>query len=172
VRVAYRFKQAWHHLFPSPYACDLQIVKDVLPEPAVALFHRMSQGDQAHACSVLAVLRRSGPISTDLAQAALLHDVGKVEARLSLAYRTIIVILRSIAPSILHQLGQKDNPPWHRPFYIQLHHAAIGAGLCEAIGCAPRVVQLVMNHDLPRDEAAAMIRDVELAGLRAADNTC
>ena len=171
-RVVYRLKQAWHHLFIAPRAIDLQMVAEVLPEAAVTLFCRMTRGDQAHACCVLAKLRRSGPISADLAQAALLHDVGKAGARLSLLYRTMIVILRGLAPGALRKLGQVGNPAWRKPFYIQRQHAAIGAYLCESAGCSPWVVQLVMNHDLSTSEGAAMMRDVELAALCAADNIC
>ena len=171
-RVAYRLKQAWHHLYIGPNSIDLQVVKEVLPEAAIPLFSRMSKGDQVHACRVLATLRRSGPISPELSQAALLHDVGKAGAGLSLPYRTIIVILRWLAPDALDKLSQVASPAWRRPFYIQRQHAAVGARLCESAGCSPRVVQLVWHHDLPASQGVAMMQDVELAALCAADNTC
>lgn len=171
-RVAYRLKQGWQHLCISHDAIDLEVVKGVLPGAAILLFGRMSRGDQAHACCVLATLRQSGPISPDLAQAALLHDVGKAGAGLSLPYRTIIVILRWLAPDALDKLSQVASPAWRRPFYIQRQHAAVGARLCESAGCSPRVVQLVWHHDLPASQGVAMMQDVELAALCAADNTC
>jgi hypothetical protein len=172
VRVGYRLRQAWHHLYVAPQTINPQIIRNTLPERVIPLFYQMSTGDQAHACSVLAVLLRTNTLSPELAQAALLHDVGKTGAKLSLSYRTIIVILRSLAPGILSQLGQVDAPCWRKPFYVQLHHASIGARLCETVGCAPRVVQLVLNHDLPTDLRADMIQDVELAELWAADSIC
>lgn len=171
-RVAYRLKQVWHHLYIAPRAIDLQMVKEALPEAAIPLFCRMPRGDQAHACCVLVALRRSGPISADLAQAALLHDVGKAGARLSLPYRTIIVILRWLAPGALRKLGLVGNPAWRRPFFIQRQHAAIGAHLCESAGCSPRVVQLVRYHDLSTSRGTDMMQDEELLALCAADNIC
>lgn len=171
-RVAYRLKQAWRQLWIAPHAIDMQLVADVLPDAALALYKRMSRSDQAHTCCVLAALRRSQHVSTDLAQAALLHDVGKAGARLSLPFRTMVVILRWLSPGTLRKLGEFETPAWRRPFYIQRHHAAIGAGLCAAAGCSPRVVQLVMSHDLSTGQGVAMIEDVELAALHAADNTC
>ncbi|MHB1354777.1 MAG: hypothetical protein ACYCZF_02240 [Anaerolineae bacterium] len=171
-RVAYRFRQAWRQLWIAPCAIDVQLVADVLPKAALLLFGRMSRGDQAHACCVLATLRRSQHVSTDLAQAALLHDVGKVGARLSLPYRTLIVMLRWLAPGVLCKLGEVATPSWRRPLYIQRQHAAIGARMCASVGCSPRVVHLVANHDLSTRRGTAMIMDVELAALYAADDTC
>jgi hypothetical protein len=171
-RVTYRLKQGWRHLWITPDAIDLQIVAEVLPKTAFPLFKRLSRGDQAHACCVLAELRRSGTCSNDLAQAALLHDVGKARAGLSLPYRTLIVILRWLAPDTLHRLSESETQAWRRPLYIQREHAAIGARLCAAACCSPRVVQLVASHDLPSGQGVVMIEDVELAALCAADNAC
>jgi putative nucleotidyltransferase with HDIG domain len=171
-RLTYRLKQAWRHLRIAPHAIDRPMVAEVLPAAALGLFNRMSQGDQAHACCVLAALRRAGPVSSDLAQAALLHDVGKAGAGLSLAYRTLIVILRRLALAALHKLGEVGSPTWRRPFYLQRHHATIGARMCESVGCSPRVVQLVAAHDLSSGQGAAMITDVELAALCTADDSC
>ena len=59
-------------------AIDWALVHSVLPEPACSLFAELSPGDQLHSLCVLHMLRQNErTVTTDLAQAALLHDIGK-----------------------------------------------------------------------------------------------
>jgi len=170
--VLYRLEQGWHHLISSRAQVDYHLVTSVLDEPALMLFEQMSPADQAHACRVLEVLQASGPISCDLAQAALLHDVGKAQAGLSIFYRTWIILLRRIAPGWLVKLSANPGSAWQRPFYFQARHARDGARLAQMAGCGQRTVWLIEHHDLPPGNGIDMIIDTELQALQAADDIC
>ncbi|MCE5260168.1 MAG: hypothetical protein LLG44_14090 [Chloroflexi bacterium] len=171
-RTRYRFRQGWHYLTSSEEAVDYVLVRAILDEPALSLFRRMPIADQVHACCVLAALQATGLISDDLSRAALLHDVGKTQAGLSIFYRTCVVLLRRLFPKWLAALSAKPEPAWRRPFYIQARHAALGAYMARNAGCSERTVWLIEHHDLRSSQGTGMIADKELLALQAADDVC
>ncbi len=124
-------------------------VRSILPGAAVRLYQDMSPTDRAHAQKVLLALRQLGQFSPDVQQAALLHDVGKARARLSLAHRALFVLLEWFDKRLLERLADSDSQSWRFPFYVQLHHGEIGAALCAEAGCSPLTVALVRYHELP-----------------------
>ncbi|NLV73875.1 MAG: hypothetical protein GXY52_04210 [Chloroflexi bacterium] len=141
-----------------------------LSPAAQALYERLSPFDQAHAQRVLAALRQAGTVSPDLAQAALLHDVGKADAGITLVHRTLVVLLGRLSPRLLQRLAGDGRNRWSAPFYAALHHEAIGAELAQRSGCSPRTVWLIRNHSLKSTPCGGiMTDDAELAALQAAD---
>ena len=95
------------------------------------------------------LLRGEGHGDGALAQAALLHDVGKAGAGLTLVHRSLAVILERLAPGLLRRLARPAAGGWRYPFYAHLYHAEIGARRAEAAGCDPLVVALIRHHDGP-----------------------
>lgn len=171
-RVAYRLCQGWRYLFPARSLIDDDLVKSILSGRALALFLSMSLADQAHACCVLKTLQVAGPVSSDLAQAALLHDVAKAEAGLTLFYRACIIVMRQVCPKRLAALSAKSGPGWGRPFYLQAHHAENGARMARDAGCSERTAWLIAHHDLRPANGKGMITDKDLIALQAADDRC
>ena len=154
-----------------------------LPPGALTLFRAMPRHDRRHALRVFRALQAGGHTEPDLLAAALLHDTGKsgrqpeehlrkwgvqqMVGRVRLWHRVAVVLMRAVRPGLLERIG-KDNRPrsWRYPFYVQLHHAAIGALLAEQAGCSPGTVDLIRRHE----EQAAAGGDPLLAALQGADN--
>ena len=172
-RARYRLGQFVSHLRPRPLRPDEQAeVEQVLGAPLAGLFGRMSAGEQAHSLRVLrALAARGGPYAqrTELRQAALLHDVGKSVAPLSLADRALIVLARWLAPGAAAGWGVGQAKGWRRPFVTARRHADWGADLCAQAGAPPLTVALVRRHQTPLTTPATP-EDEMLALLQAADD--
>jgi len=158
---------------------DTGPAREILPDAAWKLFMAMPRGDRWHGlCVYRRLCRDRDSISRDLAQAALLHDVGKASARLTLVHRSLIVLLGRMAPDVLAQLSASDERGWRYPFHVHRHHDVLGAALCEGAGCSARTVHLVRHHERSthgHDGASRTVppvRDEELDALREADDRC
>ncbi len=140
-----------------------------LPPQAVPLFQAMPRYDQRHALTVFRTLQQQGHREEDLLAAALLHDVGKSVPRsggLRLWHRVAAVLLRTFWPGVLEDLGEDESTGWRRPFFVQKHHAAIGADLAQQAGCSTTTVDLIRRHESPLHSSD----DPLLAALQAADS--
>ena len=173
--LAYRMRQFWMRLEADPASIDWPTVDAALDEKARELYRELSVGDQLHGLCVLSLLRASGegPVSSALAQAALLHDVGKAHSGLNLARRSLIVLLRAVWPQALRWLGRPcADDSWRRAFHIHVHHAQIGADRCAEANLDADLVALVHHHE---SHAPHSLRP-ELVGLlsrlQSADDQC
>lgn len=171
-RWTYRARQFWGRLWAHKRPVDLAAARRVLPPELYKLFEAMPRGDQLHALCVLARLSQQGAVSSDLAQAALLHDVGKTGGRLGLPYRVAIVLLGAISPMWLEGLACSDVDSWRFPFFVHRHHAALGAERCAQAGCSKQVAALVRLHEADGDETIDSSLRAALAALRGADDAC
>jgi putative nucleotidyltransferase with HDIG domain len=129
----------------------------------------MPRYDQQHALKVVDTLWRQGHTERDLLAAALLHDLGKSVtpgARLRLWHRVTVVLIHVFWPSLLERLARHEPGSWRRPFYVQLHHADIGAEAARRAGCSATTVDLIRRHEQAPDQA----QDPLLAALQAADS--
>jgi putative nucleotidyltransferase with HDIG domain len=154
VSAAYRVEQfiravaAWVRSTPV----DEGMIGRYLPGAAVSLFQTMPRYDQQHALNVLGTLQEMGHEDRDLLAAALLHDVGKTAGQrgaLRLWHRPAVVLMRAFWPGLLDHLGQDRQGSWRRPFFVQSHHAEIGAELARRAGCSPRTAELIRLHEDP-----------------------
>jgi hypothetical protein len=173
MRWLYRVWQFGMRLAAYCRPIDHQPARDVLSEAAYHLYAGMSPGDQVHALRVLATVQTMGICSPALEQAALLHDVGKVGAGLTLGLRILTVLVRDLDSDLWARLVQAKPGSWRYPFYVHEHHAELGARHCEQAGCSQRTVALVRYHDLesPTTQDDPELRD-ELLALQRADNLC
>jgi hypothetical protein len=151
---------------------DDALARQLLPAAALALFQRMSAGDQRHGLQALLTLRRSGAWGNEVEQAALLHDVGKSQARLTLVHRVAVVLLGALSPRLLERLAEAEAESWRYPFYVHVHHAETGAALCAQAGCSPVTVALVRAHQSDDTHALQPELHAALAALRQADEHC
>jgi hypothetical protein len=169
-RWAYRLRQGLTRLSVAlrPGMLDDSPARARLSPQAWELFARMAPGDRAHGLCVLARLEAQGDVPAPLAEAALLHDVGKVGGRLSLPYRTAVVLLGAR----LAGWASADRASWRYPFYAHLEHAERGAALCAEAGCDPHTVALVRWHETSLAEIDDASLYDHLAALQAADDQC
>jgi hypothetical protein len=170
-RALYRAGQFFRYLSPAPLnPAELARVDSLLTPALAALFRRMSPGEQAHS---LAVLQRAQqqipPAPPELLQAALLHDVGKSVAPLTIIDRVLIVLGYSLFPKRASQWGTGEPRGWRKPFVVAQQHPAWGADLAERAGAAPLVVNLIRRHQEGRP-ASHTVEDELLVRLQFADN--
>ena len=173
MRWSHRFRQFLMRTRVSDAAVARRTAKEVLPKAAYRLFEKMSPGDQTHGLCVLRALGGEETASPDVAQAALLHDVGKVAGRLSLPFRVLVVFLEWVGRGLLERLASAEPTSWRYPFYVHVHHAELGASRCREAGCSPLTVDLVRHHERPVDEVGDDSRLKEaLIALKKADESC
>jgi putative nucleotidyltransferase with HDIG domain len=171
MRAIYRVQQflraaaAWSR----PAALDEDLLRRVLPAPAVVLFLSMPGYDRQHAMAVFEALRAAGHDDPDLLAAALLHDLGKSGsgiARIRIWHRVATVLLRAFWPGAVERIAQGHKGSWRRAFFVQQHHAALGAQLAREACCSPGTVDLIRRHE----DACPAGDDTLLAALQAADS--
>ncbi len=172
-RARYRLGQFCSHLRPrSLTPAEKAEVESVLGAGLAQLFRRQTAGEQAHSLRVMrSVVHAGGPYAArrELLQAALLHDVGKSVAPLSLADRALVVLARRLTPGAARRWGQDEARGWRRPFVTALCHADWGADLCAEAGALPLTVDLIRRHQTPLAKTASP-EDEMLAALQAADD--
>jgi hypothetical protein len=182
--VCYRVGQFLRALTAGVPEEEAEQAMRILTPEARRLFRRQVVQDQRHALAVYRLLRRSGHADPRLLAAALLHDVGKADARLPAWQRAVIVLLDRFAPRILDRLGQGEPQGrpfslperWRRPFVIHARHPQVGARWARQVGCSPLTVALIRRHHdelltapCPTD-GEDKGEDQWLAALQAADN--
>lgn len=123
---------------------ELERVRSVLDDAALALYQTMPLGDQHHSLKIFDALRAQGYDAPPLLQAALLHDVAK--RNLGLGYRTGVILLKKISPHALERIASENARSWRHPFYVSLHHPALGAEMAQRAGVDERAAQLIRAH--------------------------
>lgn len=167
--VRYRAGQFFQALAARVPEEEIERAIVILTPQGQRLFYRQAAQDQRHALAVYRVLCENGHTDPHLLAAALLHDVGKAVARLSVWYRTLIVLLGCFAPRILDDLGRGEPTGWRKPFIAHARHAETGARWAEEVGCSPLTVALIRRHH-ERLVARSAEEDRLLLALQAADN--
>ena len=157
-RVRYRVGQFFHGFFAAELGEDeRQLVADLLPVDAAALFFEMPMDAQRHSINVLHVLGEAGYEDADLGAAALLHDVGKAEAKragvgINLWWRGPLVLSEAVAPERLQRQARTDHSAgWRYALHVHFAHPQIGADWAREAGCSELTCWLIEHH---QDESA------------------
>jgi hypothetical protein len=139
-------------LFAAPLMpSEQQEVRDALSPCLARLFFAQRFEDQRHAFTVY---QRVGG-SADLAQAALLHDIGKTESDLG-------ALERSLA-TLWYGLGRPTSGRWQS----YLAHGSSGARILEGLEADGLAISFAQHHPGPCPEA---IDPSDWLLLEAADN--
>ena len=173
MRWGYRLGQLLMRMKGSDATVARETARRVLPREAYRLFEEMPPGDQIHALCVFRALGGADTAGADLAQAALLHDVGKAKGRLTMPRRALILLLEWLGGDLLERLALAESASWRYPFYVHLRHPELGASRCQEVGCSELTVALVRYHESSVEDLDCAPRLKEsLIALKAADERC
>jgi hypothetical protein len=132
VKLTHLAKRFFGSLWPAgPRLSAVRWVESVLEPGELSLWRRMSKPDRRHSIAVARRVGREG----DVAAAALLHDVGKIEAGLGTFARVAATI---VGPG--RATGRMAT---------YLRHDIIGERLLREAGARPLVVTWAGEHHLP-----------------------
>lgn len=144
-----------------PKAVDVEWALGHLSEREQRLFRLMSNPDQRHAVRVArrveaalaeSPLADAGGSSDRVAlAAALLHDVGKNEARLGTYGRTIATVSGVVGGLDLAEIWQ-ERSGFTRKVGLYLRYGIIGAEMLQLAGSDPVVIAWSIEHHLPEED--------------------
>ncbi len=159
------FGSLWHlasrffgSLSPAgPKPDDERWALDQLNQAERALFARMSGADRRHAITVardaerLALADGVGreSLPQGFSAAALLHDVGKVEAHLGTFSRVFATLLALVLGRRRLLAWRSRGPGWRARVGTYLVHDSVGADLLRTAGSDELVVSWARDHHLP-----------------------
>src|SRR5262249_12795110 len=146
-------RQGIRALFAFAMPVDTDLAARYLSPDQLRLFGQMSRGERLHSLNVLRdVLAQSSKSQsettpTELAIAALLHDVGKSRYPLAIWQKTVAVIVQAAAPSTFQRLSHGDPRVWwQRAFVVYAEHPAWSADLLAETDASPDAIWLVAHH--------------------------
>ncbi len=165
----YRLWQFWQIVRAKPLTTAAWAeVTAVLTPAELQLFRRFPVNDQWHSVRVLRLVQASGGTEPALWKAALLHDVGKTQVRLTAWDRVVIVVGGAFWPGKTAVWGNGEARGWQRPFVAKAQHPAWGAAMAETAGCDPLTVILIRRHqdnlaDITEPELKELLRILQWA---------
>jgi len=160
--VRQRVRQFVRALFARVSPSERAIVHDTLSPAQAALYWRMAPCDQRHGLDVYDALCKDGCQDEALLAAALLHDVGKAAARLTIAHRVAVVLIEHVVPGWLARWA-REGRGWKAPFAAHLQHPQIGAAWAQAAGSSTDIVMLIREHHVsaPQDERLVALQKAD-----------
>ena len=137
----------------GPPEADRAWVETVLSEHEYRLWARQYGPDRRHTVAVAReVERRLGNEATPpVLAAALLHDIGKIDADLGTWGRVVATMSAKVAGRDTARLWIKSTG-FTRKVGLYLHHPEIGADLLEMAGSDPLTVAWAEEHHKPADQ--------------------
>jgi len=170
VRALYRIGQGLRALTTWLQPIEDERAERILPPALYALYRRMGRSERQHSLRVLRELQTAGHDDPDLLVAALLHDVGKTRARFTVFDKTLVVLVKAIAPRYYWRWGSGTSRGWRRPFAVSVQHPAWGAEMVAEAGGSPRVVELIARHQQALNSPPQTETDHLLLALQAVDD--
>lgn len=175
-QIFYRVRQFWRGFTAKVDAAELESIRPLLTIAAYTLFLRLPVDAQCHSLNVLRDLQQRGTVGSDLAAAALLHDVGKLAAedagvRINLWLRGPLVLLKAFAPTIYQRLQSEDEQSgWRYALYVYEAHPQIGAAWANQTGCSELTCWLIAQHQMQLNaqlnKEAALLAELQWADAR------
>ena len=167
----YRIQQGLRALFAFSQPVDHALAAQYLSPDLMTRFRQMRHSEQLHSLQVLRTVQAQGCITDDLAVAALLHDVGKSRYPFPVWQKTLVVLVKEIAPTWFQRLSSGDEANFfQRPFVLSQHHPRWSADIVRPAGASDCAVWLVEHHADPIAQWADHPWADLLACLQTADN--
>jgi HD domain-containing protein len=164
VSALHRVGQLWRHASARVTPDEAAAAERILGPALAPLFRQLPVNDQRHGLDVLeTVTRLDGEASPLLQQAALLHDVGKGGAPLSVLERSLTVFLQAVSPGALRSLT-RSRPSFAQRYAAYADHARTGAERVRAAG-ASELAAIIAEHHAP-DPQLDVTRRLKRADLR------
>ena len=137
----------------GPSGDDVAWVRSVLSESEFRLWERMYGPDRRHSVAIgRQVADRLGEqASTPVLAAALLHDVGKVDADLGTWGRVIATLSALVAGRDTAEVWARRTG-FTRRIGLYLLHPRLGGDMLEMAGSDPLTVAWAREHHLPESE--------------------
>lgn len=174
-RAPYRIGQLGRALVPWVPGRDRALAAALLSPVQLAAFLLMTPTDQRHAARVARVLMAEGWRDADLLIAALLHDLGKVDAsgagRVRVPHRVGKVLLARYAPRYWQRASALPQRGPLRGYYLLRYHPRLGADWAARLGVSARTCALIAAHqgdDASGEQGPDFAQ--QLAHLQAADD--
>lgn len=162
-----RVRQYFIYLTARVTAEDRLYVVRIAGPALAGLFFRLSPGEQVHSLAVTRWLEARGQNRPELLQAALLHDVGKIRAPVTLPERAVAVLAHWQLPRCYERWARGEPRGWKRTFVMAVHHPAWGADLVAGITSPGLVTQLIRRHQdeevLPETEEDRLLLWIQRA---------
>jgi HD domain len=172
VHLAGRFTRA---LWPGPpRAADVEWVHGILNEGTFTQFRRQPNHDQRHAIGVARDVERR-LAGTEYAgddrwlAAALLHDIGKLDARLGIYGRVVATVAGAVAGRHMADVWSTKQG-FTRRVGLYLRHAELGADRIRIAQGPEAAARWAAAHHDPDQWDATDIPSEVMAVLDAADN--
>lgn len=155
----------------GPRRDDAVWAEACLLDGEVALWRQMAKADRRHAAGVAREVQHLlGPdVPRPVLAAALLHDVGKLDAGLGVYGRVIATISGSAVkrdPVVIKAWTKTTG--FTRRVGLYLQHPSLGGDMLELAGSDPLTVTWAREHHLPADDCT--LDPVIANALRDADN--
>jgi putative nucleotidyltransferase with HDIG domain len=125
------------------------------------LFLRLPHHEKLHAVNTAYTIKKlCGDINCDvLVKAALLHDIGKVNGKIGIIKKSVLVLMNRFLPKISYLLSSKL-----KMFYIYYNHPEIGAKLLRKANTDEQVIKLVEYHqsdDIHKIDGMVLLRKAD-----------
>ena len=152
--LASRFVRA---LWPGPpRAADTEWVASMLPPELLAVWSKMPNHDRRHSIGVARGVETAlagTPAAGDARwlTAALVHDVGKLDARLGVYGRVVATVSGAVAGAHMADVWSTKRG-FTRRVGLYLRHPEVGADMLAMAGSDPLTVTWAREHHLPAEE--------------------
>lgn len=145
--MVYRLQQGVRALLAFSQPVDRALAERYLGQSLLAVFDQMNRDEQLHSLAVLRDVLVQGETPTDLAVATLLHDVGKSRYPIRVWQKTLVVMVRAVAPAA-YARWSNGSPLnlWERPFVVYGQHPAWSAEILSEAGASEIVCWLAAHH--------------------------
>lgn len=135
-----RIKQYLKAIRASISEEDYKFLHRVLSKKELSYFNRFPDFEKRHALDVCYYIIDKYGKEEDLIKAALFHDIGKTEAKITPTKKAIAVILEKV-PFITNFLRR-----YFLFLEVYYNHPKYSARICREMGLNERVVYLVEHH--------------------------